>query len=424
MIFVLGMTACIPTPTVQPVTTLLPTSAPTQAQPTAVPSPAATATEAPVEPLVTNTPEFALPADAANFPDPAGFAWQPVVAGLALPVDLADPGDGSGRLLVLEQKGKVRIVQNGQLLAEPFLDLTDRVGADASERGLLGIALAPDFLNSGVFYLNYTSLNGSTHVSRFRMRADVFAGDPASEQVLLNIQQPYVNHNGGGIAFGPDGYLYIGMGDGGSGGDPQGNAQNMDSLLGKMLRIDVSGSEAVYSIPSDNPFADGGVGRQEIWASGLRNPWRFSFDRQTGDLYMGDVGQNKWEEINYLPAGSAPGVNFGWDYREGANPFEGRVPKDLALTDPVWEYGRDTGCSVTGGVVARDANLPEFAGIYLFSDYCQGTVFGMLRSPAGEWQVQKLFETGGNVSSFGQGASGEVYLLDHRTGTIYLLVRK
>jgi glucose/arabinose dehydrogenase len=212
------------------------------------------------------------------------------------------------------------------------------------------------------------------------------------------------------------------LGDGGSGGDPRGNAQNTNTLLGKILRIDVRGQE-FYTIPADNPFAAGG-GRQEIWAIGLRNPWRFSFDRQTGDVYIADVGQNRYEEVNFLPAGSPPGANFGWDYREAAHEFEGSPPGDLSMIDPVFEYDHGQGCSITGGYVYRGQDLPEFRGIYLVGDYCTGFIWGLLRGADGEWQSQRLFQVSGNISSFGEDGRGELYQLDHRTGSIFRLTRK
>jgi glucose/arabinose dehydrogenase len=239
---------------------------------------------------------------------------------------------------------------------------------------------------------------------------------------LLSVDQPFANHNGGVVAFGPDGYLYLGLGDGGSGGDPQGNAQSLDTLLGKILRLDVDAGDP-YVIPPDNPFADVG-GRPEIWAYGLRNPWRFSFDRLNGDLYIGDVGQNAWEEIDFLPAGHPGGANFGWDYREGAHPFEGTPPAGLELIDPVVEYSLSgANCAVTGGYVYRGQNLPDFHGVYLYGDFCSGVVWGLLRLPDGSWQNAALFETGANITSFGQDEAGEIYLVD-RQGSIYHLAQR
>jgi glucose/arabinose dehydrogenase len=346
-----------------------------------------------------------------------------VVSGLAKPLGLAAPADGSGRLFLLEQAGTIRVFQNGSLLPNPLLDITGRVGSRSTEQGLLGIALHPDFAKNGFFYVNYTDVNGNTVIARFQVSAqDPNQADPNSEKVLLRVGQPYPNHNGGSMVFGPDGYLYMGLGDGGSAGDPHGNGQNTNVLLGKLLRVDVNGG-APYAIPPANPFANGG-GKAEVWAYGLRNPWRFTFDRLTGDLYIADVGQNNWEEVDFLPANSPGGADFGWNYREGMHPYRGSPPADLKLTDPVAEYSHADGCSVTGGYVYRGAALPEFRGIYLFSDYCSGRVWGLLRGADGAWQSQVLFQTGYNVTSFGQDTNGEIYLIDQGSGSIFRLEKK
>jgi glucose/arabinose dehydrogenase len=353
------------------------------------------------------------------FPDPEGYRWELVAEGLSSPVGVTHAGDGSGRLFVIEQAGTIRIVQDSQVLSNPFLDIHERVNDDGNERGLLGLAFHPNYAENGYFFVNYTGDSGDTFISRFQVSADPSQADPGSEKVLLRIGQPFPNHNGGHLVFGPDGYLYIGTGDGGSGGDPQGNAQNPNTLLGKLLRIDVDFGDP-YTIPVDNP-ADGGR-QSEIWASGLRNPWRFSFDRLTGDLYVGDVGQNQWEEIDFLEAGSSPGANFGWDYWEGFHPFEGSPPSDLAPIIPIWEYDHSLGCSVTGGVVYR-GSLPDWQGIYLYGDFCSGYVWGLLMDSDGSWQNQLLFETNANITSFGEDQTGEVYLVN-RSGILYRLVEK
>ena len=216
------------------------------------------------------------------------------------------------------------------------------------------------------------------------------------------------------MAFGPDGFLYLGLGDGGAAGDPQGYAQNLTTHLGKLLRIDVNGAVG-YTIPPDNPFP-GSYGSPEIWAYGLRNPWRFAFDRLTGELFIGDVGQNAWEEIDYLPAGSPGGANFGWDFREGGHEFEGRVPAGLEVVDPVAEYDHTQGCSVTGGVVYRGQALPEWTGVYFFGDFCSGLVWGLVHTSENTWTKNDLFETGLTISSFGEDESGEIYLVDYNGG--------
>lgn len=358
-----------------------------------------------------------------KLPNPRDYAWVPVVSGLTKPLDMAALPDGTGRVLVLEQPGTIRLVENGVLLPDPFLDIRDRVGSQGNEQGLLGIALHPIFVQNGFFYVNYTDANGDTVIARFQLtKEDPNRVDPNSEQILLRVDQPFANHNGGSMAFGPDGYLYIGLGDGGNRGDPRGFGQSTDTLLGKLLRIDVNGGDP-YAIPSDNPLL-GGNGKAEIWALGLRNPWRFSFDRLTGDLYIADVGQNAWEEINYLPAGSPGGANFGWNYREGAHEYLGTAPSGASLIDPVAEYGHGEGCSVTGGYVYRGEALPEFRGIYLYSDFCSGKVWGMLKRANGSWQSRVLFETGYNVSAFGEDRQGEIYIIDQGSGTLYQLRRK
>jgi glucose/arabinose dehydrogenase len=371
-------------------------------------------------------PTSELPANlpggsATKFPDPKNYTWAPLVSGLDRPTDLT--GAGVGRLLVIEQPGRIRLIAEGKLLPDAYLDITARVGLEGNEQGLLGIALPPRFAENGYFYVNYTDTNGNTVIARYQSAPGANQADPASEKVLLQVKQPDANHNGGGLAFGADGYLYIGLGDGGSGGDPQGNGQRTTTLLGKILRIDVDSGDP-YAIPAGNPFAGGQEGKPEIWALGLRNPWRFSFDHTTGDLFIGDVGQNLWEEIDYLPKDTPGGANFGWNYREGANPFKGDPPAGLALVEPIAQYKHPEGCSVTGGYVYRGAQLPEFSGIYLYGDYCTGRVWGLLRQADGSWQSKQLFETGAYLSSFGQGSDLELYLLDHRTGSVLRLEKK
>ncbi len=362
------------------------------------------------------------PARPTSFPAADSFEWRLLFSGLAKPLDLSAAGDDSGRVFILEQAGIIRVASTDRLLDQPFLDIRSQVNSRASEQGLLGIAFHPHYPTNGTFFLNYTDLNGNMVVSRWQVSTDANRADHTSEQVLLRFEQPFVNHNGGGLAFGPDGYLYIASGDGGSGGDPRGYGQARDTLLGKLLRIDVN-TESGYTIPVDNPFV-AGDGLPEIWAYGLRNPWRFSFDRLTGDLYISDVGQNKIEEINFLPASSRDGVNFGWAYREGSQPFRGEPPAGLELVDPVWEYDHSQGCSVTGGYVYRGSMLPEWQGIYVFGDYCNGNIWGMLQTETGEWQTELLYQTGIRISSFGLDDAGELYLMDHGGGRVLRLERK
>jgi glucose/arabinose dehydrogenase len=387
-----GLSTPLPaTPTSVPVT-------PTSIPPTAIPG-----TLAP-----TPIPPTAIP-DATSFPNSDAYIWQPFVSGLQRPVDLQ--ADGSGRLFVIEKTGLIRIIQDGQLLGASFLDITDRVNNSGNEMGLLGLAFHPQYSQNGFFYVNYTGSGGNTFLSRFQATSDT--ANPNSEKILLTVDQPFPNHNGGTLNFGPDGYLYAGLGDGGAAGDPFGNGQSLNTLLGKILRIDVNNGDP-YAIPADNPFGD------EIWAYGLRNPWRMSFDKLTGDLYIGDVGQGTWEEIDFLPAGSLGGTNFGWDFREGAHEYSGTAP--AGLVDPIAEYSHsEGGCSVTGGYVYR-GGMTEWNGIYLYGDYCTGFIWGLIRSDNG-WQKQLLFDADVTITSFGQDESGEIYLLSD-SGGIYRLTRK
>jgi glucose/arabinose dehydrogenase len=274
--------------------------------------------------------------------------------------------------------------------------------------------LHPEFKKNPYFYVNYTDLKGNTVIARFQAAGD--SALPSSQKILLHIDQPFPNHNGGVLTFGPDGYLYAGLGDGGSAGDPFGNGQNTTVLLGKILRIDVDHGDP-YSLPAGNPFGN------EIWEYGLRNPWRISFDKANGDLYIADVGQDTWEEVDYV-AGNKGGLNFGWSYREASHVFHGELPATLKLTYPVAEYSHALGrCSVTGGYVYR-GSMREWQGIYLFGDYCSGEIWGMQRSsdPAAKagWVAQVLFQTGNNITTFGQDPAGEIYYAG-RAGTIYML---
>ena len=401
-------------PTIQ-VVTAIPTS---EIIPNTETSPAGTA-EIPLPTISPTVVEATVQNNTpVQFPDATQYSWKKFVSGLNKPLGMAAISDDSGRLLILEQEGVIRLIENGELKDSPFLDIRDRINIQGSEQGLLGIALAPDFIDSRIFYLNYTDLKGDTVIARYQAADDLNTAGHDSEQILLRQNQPYRNHNGGNLVFGPDGFLYAGLGDGGSGGDPQKNAQNTNTWLGKLLRIAVT-DQTLYAIPSDNPYVNGG-GKSELWAIGLRNPWRFSFDRLTGDLYIADVGQGSWEEIDFVPAGTPPGENFGWNYREGFHPFEGSAPENLVLTDPITEYGHDQGCSVTGGYVYRGQSLPEWNGVYIYGDYCSGTVWGTFQDPNGVWQVQIMFQTVENISSFGEDAKGEIYLIGYG-GTLFKL---
>ncbi|SNB45233.1 sorbosone dehydrogenase family protein [Geobacter sp. DSM 9736] len=341
-----------------------------------------------------------------------------VMSGLKEPTTITHAGDGSGRLFILERKGTIRIFKDGKLLPKPFLDIRKRVRSFGSEQGLLGLAFPPDFAKNGRFYVNYTRTKGvgDTYVSRFMMTGDREVANPGSEEVLLTIRQPYSNHNGGQLAFGPDGYLYIGTGDGGSGGDPQGNGQNLKTFLGKMLRIDPESSTKGYKNPKGNPFGN------EIWAYGIRNAWRFSFDRATGDLFIGDVGQNEWEEIDFQPKTSRGGENYGWNVMEGNHCFRKESCEKKGLTLPVAEYATASpDCSVTGGYVYRGKEFPQLAGIYLYGDFCSGRIRG-LRKSGDVWESKVLLEKKISISTFGEDEAGNIYLADYETGDIYRVV--
>jgi glucose/arabinose dehydrogenase len=349
------------------------------------------------------------------------IALTPVAGGFSSPTQVTSAPDFSGRLFVVEQRGIVKIVKDGSVLPTPFLDIRNRVSC-CGERGLLSIAFEPRTGHQFFFYGNYTDLNGDTTISRFNISNDPDVAAPGGETILLKIAQPFANHNGGQLAFGPDGYLYVGMGDGGSAGDPLNNAQDRTSLLGKILRIDVSTSSG-YAIPPTNPFYGLSSARNEIWAYGLRNPWRFSFDRKTGDLYIGDVGQGAWEEIDVQPAGFPGGANYGWRVTEGTHCYNPAAGCSLAgITLPVAEYGHGGGnCSVTGGFVYRGRDFDRLNGIYFFADYCSGRVWGLRNGPAG-WETQELLRLGYALTSFGEDQDGEIYAVDGSSGVLYRLI--
>ena len=349
-------------------------------------------------------------------PLPASIGLTQLARGFQQPTTIGHAGDGSNRLFILERAGTIRIISNGSVAATPFLDITKLVKSRGSEQGLLGIAFPPDFKTSRTFYVNYTNRTGvgNTVVARFRVSSDPDRADPASRVELLQIRQPYANHNGGQLAFGPDGFLYIGTGDGGSGGDPHGNGQSTDTRLGKILRIDVRPATAPYAIPAGNPFGN------EIWAFGLRNPWRFSFDRANGDLYIADVGQNEVEEINFQPAGAGAGANYGWNVMEGSRCFPRPGCSKTGLTQPVAEYFHGKGdCSVTGGYVYR-GSAKALQGSYLYADFCSGRIWGLQKNGT-RWDNRLLSDTAFPISTFGEDEKGELYLADYETGTVYRL---
>ena len=325
---------------------------------------------------------------------------------LSDPVHLTAPL-GDPRLFVVEQAGRIRIVRDGSLVETPFLDISARVSG-GTEQGLLSVAFHPDFNANGTLFVNFTDLDGTTRIERYQVSSDPDIADPNSALLLLSIEQPYANHNGGHLLFGPDGYLYIGMGDGGRGGDPLGSGQNRETLLGTILRLDVDGAEP-YSIPEDNPWADHASFRPEIWAWGLRNPWRLAFDPPAELLYIADVGQNSREEVNVVTAG-AGGLNFGWNVMEGTECFDRSDCSQEGLVLPAVEYDHSSGCSVTGGEVYRGSLIPEIQGVYFYSDYCSGWLRSF-RFESGvaldhrEWEVGAI----GNVVSFGRDGAGELY---------------
>jgi len=349
-----------------------------------------------------------------------------VAAGLQSPVYATYAPGGSDRLFIVEQVGRIRVLKSGRLLSTPFLDIQSLV-VSGGERGLLSVAFHPNFASNGVFVVNYTRASsnaadvGDTVIARYRVtspEADV--ANPSTAQTLLTIDQPQPNHNGGLAMFGPDGMLYIGMGDGGGGGDvgtghaPQGNGQSLTTLLGKMLRIRVDRT-GPYTVPGDNPSLGSGT-RPEIWAYGLRNPWRFSFDRATGDMYIGDVGQNAWEEIDIELAPSAGGVNYGWPVLEGSHRYRGgSLVGDIG---PTAEYSHAGGnCSVTGGYVYRGTRVPSLQGFYLYGDYCSGRLWSLVLL-GGQWHATLILDTDLFISSFGEDEAGELYLVDLR-GSVY-----
>jgi glucose/arabinose dehydrogenase len=369
-------------------------------------------------------------------PEWPGIAFTKVLSGFSQPLGIEHAGDGSGRLFIVEQGGKIWVVRDGSVLEAPFLDISDRITTSHLEQGLLGLAFPPGYENKGYFYVNYSlSTDGSTVVARYRLTGNPDVADPGSEEVILSVEQPFGNHNGGQIVFGPDGYFYIGMGDGGSGGDPLGNAQNTGVILGKMLRIDVESGSSPYSVPSGNPFVSDPGTMDEIWALGLRNPWRFSFDRETGDLYIADVGQHDYEEVNFQSTSSTGGENYGWNIMEGAHCYINSTCEQTGLTLPVAEYSHsgedehdDNGdheheggsCSITGGFVYRGDGYPSLEGVYLYGDYCSGNVWG-LRKSGPDWETSLLSDTEFLISTFGEDESGELYLADHTGGDIYLV---
>lgn len=349
-----------------------------------------------------------------------GFQLTPVASNLRRPVDISHAGDN--RLFITEKDGTITILNvDGTLINEPYLDIRMRVNAFANERGLLGLAFHPEYHSNGYFYVHYTNTQGNSVISRFKVsNNNPDRADASSEKILLTVTQPFNNHNAGDLNFGPDGYLYIGMGDGGNGGDPGNRSQNPKNLLGKMLRIDVNHGDP-YSIPDNNPFVGNVDTLEEIWSLGLRNPWRFSFDRLTGDMWIADVGQNAWEEINMEPTGTA-GLNYGWRCYEGNAAFNLAGCKERShYTFPVHVYPNrfDVGCSVTGGYVYRGTQNPSLKGKYIYTDFCTG-IFWALRKEGDNWINEQLADLDNqDFVSFGEDVNGELYVAGLASGNIY-----
>lgn len=401
-----------PTPIVLPTSTPEPTPDPTsptsepvvQVAPSSAPEPTATPVLLQPEPLKKLNVEVAFPE----------ISYDRMVA-------MAYPEDDGNRLFVVLQPGQIMVFTNEQEVASAstFLDIRGRVNDRGNEEGLLGLAFDPDYRNNGFFYVYYSAASPRRSViSRFQMSEDSpNAADPNSERVIMEVEQPFQNHNGGQLAFGPDGFLYISLGDGGSSGDPKGNGQNLSTLLGSILRIDASSldSNGSYSIPPDNPFVGDAQARGEIWAYGFRNPWRFSFDRATGDLWTSDVGQNKFEEVDIV----RPGLNYGWNIMEGNHCFEpSRNCNQQGLELPLAEYGRDDGCSVSGGYVYRGPRLPSLTGAYVYGDFCSGRIWALRYDGSQVTEHVEVIDSKLGISSFGEDQAGGLYILSF-DGHIY-----
>ena len=332
----------------------------------------------------------------------------------ARPLHLTHAGDGSNRLFVVEQGGIIRIIQNGEGLEQPFLDVSSLIARDNYMQGLLGLAFHPDYQINGWFYISYNHTTGNLVAARYQVSpSNPNLADASSGQIIIRISPPSTGHTGGHLAFGPDGYLYIALGDGASGSGVGYAGQDTLTLPGSILRIDVD-KGLPYAIPADNPFVGNDAGLDEIWAYGLRHPWHFSFDRQTGDLYIGDVGEYRWEEVNFQPVTSQGGENYGWPIWEASHPYVDSVPPPANRVPPFFEYhhsGRR--CAVIGGYVYRGSAIPDLEGFYLFGDHCSGTIWAARRDAEMQWHISPLFlHTGFSISGFGEDEQGELYVLD------------
>jgi len=360
-------------------------------------------------------------------PNPTLYQWADfLVDEFDNPVYLTNAGDGSDRLFVMEQTGYILVVENGEILPQPFLDVSLDLTPDVfqggyTERGLLGLVFHPEYEENGLFFIHYINQAGSAVVVRYQVMADnPNLADTSSAVTLIEVEDPFPNHNGGQLAFGPDGYLYIGIGDGGDLGDPLGYGQNTGVLFGKILRIDVDTDATTYTVPADNPFVADDAYMPEIWALGLRNPWRFSFDRLTGDLYIGDVGESSWEEINFQPVDFPGGANYGWNAFEANYPFNLDTPVPRGMILPIADYSHEEGCSVTAGYVYRGEALPDLQGVFFFGDYCSGKIWTTFQDADGSWQTALFAELGVQITSFGEDEAGELYLVDYK-GSIFKL---
>ncbi len=393
------------------------------------PTPNPTATPVPAAPLLTPVPAVSssspMPTATSETPVPVQVPLPQVRAEVVFPgvtfdrmVYLTLPEGTHDRLYLVLQPGRIMAFDNVPDPSTPdtFLDIRDKVSDRGNEEGLLGLAFDPDYQNNGYFYVYYSAASPRRSViARYRASPDREQVDTNSEKVIMEIGQPFSNHNGGHITFGPDGYLYVGLGDGGSGGDPRGHGQDLRTLLGTILRIDVSALDETgsYAVPPDNPFVGVQGARPETWAYGLRNPWRFSFDRETGDLWAGDVGQNRLEEIDIIKRGA----NYGWNIMEGTSCFRNAGCDREGLEPPVAEYGRDGGCSVTGGYVYRGSRLPSLVGAYVYGDFCTGSIWALRHDGSQTVEQARIADTDLQISSFAEGPDGEVYILSF-TGEI------
>lgn len=375
---------------------------------------------APSAPSGPVAPTSSTPAPAS--PAATAAAAPAEISGFVHPTNIVAPDDGSGRLFVTDQPGVIRVVRAGALRARPALDIRGRVGSSGTEQGLLGLAFPPGYASKRYAYVYFTDTAGDSQIYRIHASGtDPDAFDPATMQHILTVAQPYPNHNGGQLAFGPDGYLYIGLGDGGGEGDPGNRGQDLSTPLAKILRIDTESTPraAGYRVPPDNPFVKRAGARPEIWAYGLRNPWRFSFDATTGDLWIGDVGQDLWEEIDHLAAGSPGGADFGWPLYEGDHLFKAtrRLP---GFTWPVTEYSHALGDAVTGGYVYRGTAYPAMRGLYVFGDFGSGRIWTLARTGSG-WTRRLARTTGYQISTFGVDGAGELWAADWTAGKIHRL---